>query len=317
MSRATDCAPVGTRDRPAGRHCARHRGDVLGPPDRDPGARGRHAPGVQTLVEGEQRHHDLGNTRGERGHGRAEPAVTDHRRGVRHHLRLRPPPLDADVRRHRRQVGGIDPLAVVRSTRTGWSANAASRSAYRCEKSPTPAATDPRLTYTRGWSRSPGTRGARRPRGRRERLVAEPEERRAGLGRAGPGRAGSGRARSVEERRTQVRVGAARIAAEQLPSGRPAAASQLRQWCVQARGDVVRRRPDTDRHHRLGRPTDLAAARDPSSQGSRTTRSGRQSAMVCSSPGRAARASRRPKTSVTTTSFASSKDSADSPPKTR
>ena len=53
--------------------------------------------GVDALVEGEQRHHDLRDAACEPGHGRAEPAVADHRRAVPHHLRLRPPLLDPDV----------------------------------------------------------------------------------------------------------------------------------------------------------------------------------------------------------------------------
>jgi hypothetical protein len=55
-----------------------------------------------------------------------------------------------------------------------------------------------------------------------------------------------------------------------------------------------------------GMPTLSAATNDPNSQGSRTTRSGRQSIMISLSVGSAACASRRAKTSASTSRFISS-----------
>ena len=67
--------------------------------DRDAGADGGDVAAVDELVEGEERHHDLGHARGERAHGGAEAAVPDHRRGVGEHSRLGPPLLHVGVGR--------------------------------------------------------------------------------------------------------------------------------------------------------------------------------------------------------------------------
>ena len=74
--------------------------------ERHAGAELGHAAGVVGLVR-EQRQDGERDARGEPRPDRAEAAVTGHRRGVRHHRRLRDPALRVDVARQRAEGGGI------------------------------------------------------------------------------------------------------------------------------------------------------------------------------------------------------------------
>ena len=98
----------------------RQPGDAV---ERDAGAELGHAAGVVGLV-GEQRQDRERDARREPGAHRAEAAVADHRRGVRHHVRLRDPALGVDVRGQRAERGGVASRPVVTSTRTGSAASA-------------------------------------------------------------------------------------------------------------------------------------------------------------------------------------------------
>ena len=107
---------------------------------------------------------------------------------------------------------------------------------------------------------------------------------------------------------TQVTVGTVRMASAEVPSGRPASASSSARGAAR-RGTMYSSSRSRRWPPRLGgRPRTRAATSDPNSKGSRRTRSGRHASMISTNPGRAACASRRPKTSATMTSLASSND---------